>query len=305
MRLPALVATIPLLATPAAALDVVADTPVVHALVSSVLGKEGTATLLLDQGSDPHSFQLRPTQARDLETADIVFWVGEELTPWLGRTLQTVSGGVEDVALLHVPGVRVRELGEEVDEDGHDHGHSHGHDHDHGALDAHAWLDPANAQRWLAAIAAELSERAPEKADIFAANAKTESARIDMMSASIAAKLAPIAGRPIVTFHDAYAYFADAYGVTIAGSIALGDAAAPGAKRLRALQDDIAEGGIACVFREPQHNATIAEAIAEDAGVGIGTLDPSGSTLEPGPGLYRAMMQGLAEEIARCVTEAS
>ena len=108
--------------------------------------------------------------------------------------------------------------------------------------------------------------------------------------------------RPIVTFHDAYGYFSRAFDVEIAGSIALGDAAAPGARRLRALQDSVGAGGIACVFREPQHDASIAEAIAADAGIGLGTLDPSGSSLTYGPDLYGNLISGLASSIAECVT---
>jgi ABC-type Zn2+ transport system substrate-binding protein/surface adhesin len=120
-------------------------------------------------------------------------------------------------------------------------------------------------------------------------------------SAQAAATLEPAHDRPIVVFHDAYGYFARAFDVEIAGSIALGDAAAPGAQRLRALQETIGAEQIACVFREPQHDASIAESVAADAGVGIGTLDPSGSSLTYGPALYETLLTTLATGIADCV----
>lgn len=277
--------------TPCWAIEVVTDTPVVHSLTASVMGETGTPVLLLDRGADPHAFQLRPSQARALAQADMVFWVGEELTPWLARTL---TG--EAVALLHVPEVKVRSY-----EDEGDHGHAHGHDHDHASLDPHAWLDPANAQIWLRVIADELGARDPENAESYQANARAEIERIDAMVTNMLGTLAPMRQKPIMTFHDAYGYLAQAFEVDIAGSVTLGDAATPGARHLREIQSAMIDGDIACIFREPQHDASITETIANDAGISLGTLDPSGSTLEPGPGLYRSLMTKMSAEIARCV----
>jgi zinc transport system substrate-binding protein len=183
-----------------------------------------------------------------------------------------------------------------------DHGHDEaGHDHAHSGTDPHAWLYPENAKVWLAVIAAELSEADGANAATYAANAEAAALRVDAAVAQAAATLEPAHDRPIVVFHDAYGYFARAFDVEIAGSIALGDAAAPGAQRLRALQETIGAEQIACVFREPQHDASIAESVAADAGVGIGTLDPSGSSLTYGPALYETLLTTLATNIADCV----
>jgi ABC-type Zn2+ transport system substrate-binding protein/surface adhesin len=108
-------------------------------------------------------------------------------------------------------------------------------------------------------IAAELAEADPANAATYAANAEAAGVRIDAAAAEAAATLEAARDRPIVVFHDAYGYFARAFDIEIAGSIALGDAAAPGAQRLRELQERIGDDQIACVFREPQHDASIAE----------------------------------------------
>ena len=153
-------------------------------------------------------------------------------------------------------------------------------------------------------IAADLSAADPANAATYAANAAAAALRIDAAAAQAAATLdaAHAHEKPIVVFHDAYGYFARAFDVKIAGSIALGDAAAPGAQRLRALQERIGAEQIACVFREPQHDASIAESVAADAGIGIGTLDPSGSSLTYGPALYETLLTSLATSIADCVS---
>lgn len=298
-------------ATPVSALNIVTDTPVIHALVTSVMGDTGEATILLDRGSDPHAFQLRPSQARALSEADVVFWVGEELTPWLARILETTGSNATSVDLLHAPGTHILEYGEEEehgsehDDHAHGHGHDHGHDHGHGALDPHAWLDPENGKIWLEIIARELGDRDPENAAVYKSNADAAAERIMVLEGELRERLAAVEGKPIVTFHDAYGYFAEAFGVEIAGTVALGDAAAPGARHLRELEETLASGKIACIFREPQHDAAIAEAVAEAAGLRLGTLDPSGTSLEFGPGLYEDLLTGLTDAIVGCVAQSS
>ncbi len=293
---------------------VITDTPVVHSLVSQVMGEVGTPEVLLEPGADPHSFQLRPSQAAALSDASLVFWVGEELTPWLARTLETLAGDAQAIALLDAEGVSLLQFGDggaQEDDDHDDHGHDdHGHDedhahddgHDHSGADPHAWLDPANARLWVSVIADRLSAADPDNATTYVANALAAQESIDAAVAEAEAALARAHGKPIVTFHDAYGYLARAFDVDIAGSIALGDAAAPGARRLKELQENVGAQGIACIFREPQHDPSIAEAVASDAGIGLGTLDPSGSSLPYGPDLYQTLIRSLATSIADCVT---
>ncbi len=286
---------------------VVTDTPVVHSLVAQVMGDLGAPAVLLGPGADPHSFQLRPSQARALAQADVVFWVGEDLTPWLARALETLAGSTVTVPLLRVDGVRLLARSADGHEEGtggparddRDHG-----DIAHGDVDPHAWLDPENAQAWVLAIAGHLAKLDPENADRYADNAAATTAGIAAMSGELADQLTSARHVPIVTFHDAYSYLASAFGLDIAGSIALGDAAAPGARRLRTLQRVVGEKPITCVFREPQHDASIAEAIARDAGAALGTLDPEGSTLPYGPDHYEELMRGLATSISDCTKSA-
>ncbi len=106
-------------------------------------------------------------------------------------------------------------------------------------------------------------------------------------------------------FHDAYGYFAAQFGVNVAGTIALGDAAAPGAARIAELRQSLAEDGAVCIFPEVQHSSRYVDVVVEGTGVRVGEmLDPSGSAMEPGAALYGDMMRNLADAIADCVTDA-
>ncbi len=113
------------------------------------MGDLGAPVLLLERGASEHDFQLRPSQAADLADADLVVWIGPELTPWLDRALDGIGGGSAQLALLSAEGTTLRDFAEDGahmhgdEKAGHeDHGHEeHGHDdhaHEDHAKDAAA-----------------------------------------------------------------------------------------------------------------------------------------------------------------------
>ncbi|QYK42973.1 MAG: zinc ABC transporter substrate-binding protein [Paracoccaceae bacterium] len=317
---------------------VVTDIPPVHSLVAQVMGDLGTPLLLLDRGANAHDFQLRPSQATAVADAGLVVWIGEGMTPWLARVIEGTGTRGTVLSLLDAAGTHRQAFGaggaahdqdHDHDHDDHAHGgHDHGHDHeehaheggdhadhdhahddhddhaghDHGDFDPHAWLDPHNAEVWLTLIAAELGRLDPENSDVYAANAATAAGSIETLEAEIAALLDPVKDRPFVTFHDAYGYFTGHFGLMQAGSIALGDAASPGAQRLADLRAGLKDGAALCVFPEANHDPRLAAQLAEATGTRLGpVLDPEGSSLEPGPGLYAALLRQLARGLTECL----
>ena len=307
-------------ATPALAEvpKVVTDIPPVHALVAQVMGDLGAPELLLARGADEHDFQLKPSQAGAVADADLVVWIGPELTPWLDNALDSRPEGAAALALLRAEGTMrlaygaAKDVEAQKDAHGHEDEHGHeeeasaveGHDHDHGSEDPHAWLDPGNAQLWLGLIAAELGRLDPENGATYDANAVAAAERIAALDAELQALLAPVQGKSLVTFHDAYGYFVGHYGLPIAGSIALGDASSPGAARLSELRGELEAGGVVCIFPEVQHDPPLVEQLPEGTSVKIGgALDPVGSSLEPGPEAYAALLTGMARTISDCVLQ--
>lgn len=279
--------------------DVVTDIPVVNALVAQVMGDLGTPTLLLTKGASEHDFQLRPSQAQALAKAALVVWIGPELTPWLDRAMAGLATA-RSLPLLAAPETARRPLSTDG---AHTHDDHAPDDHAPDAIDPHAWLDPANAKVWLHLIAATLSDLDPPNAATYTANAASAAARIDALDTRIAAQLAPVKDRPIVVYHDAYGYFAARYGLQIVGSVALGDASAPGAAKLAALQDAVAAGQVTCLFPEAQHDPALALRLVEGTSLTLGAaLDPVGSTLPQGPDAYERVLTNLATAISDCTT---
>lgn len=295
--------------------EVVADIAPVHALLSQVMDGVATPQLLLEQNADPHSVQLRPSQARMLAGADLLVWVGPELSPWLEGIV--AADVAENIALIAHPATSLRIFGDAAEED-HDHGGGHadvhehesaeetqadadGHDHAHSGVDPHVWLSTANARAWLGVFADSLARHDPENAATYRANAETARAGLDALDARIAARLAAHQGAEIVTFHAAFGYFADEFGLEVVGSVRPGDASAPSAAALDGLRDLVVEHGVQCAFAEPAYDPGLLDAIAGGTGLRIGTLDATGSTQSPGPGQYAATLDGIAAAIAECL----
>ena len=306
--------------------DVVTDIPVVQSLVAQVMGDLGKPSVLLGQNSDPHHYQLRPSQAGALQDSDLVVWIGPRLTPWLERALDGIGAQDRSLSLLAQPGTHIRkfsaddphdhsaDLDEDDDHAGHDHDHDHA-DHDHATdahaahddqtdpyEDPHAWFDPANASLWVGDIAQKLSKLDPEHAKIYAENAKAAQARIAAMDTRLKAEYAPVKDTPFLVYHAAYGYLADHYGLHVAGALSPSDATAPGAAHMVSLRKEIDTDTIACAFPEAQHDPKMVSILVDGTPVKLGgALDPAGSTLPYGAGLYEALMQKTADTITTCL----
>ncbi len=311
---------------------VATDITPVQSLVARVMQGVGAPEVIVRPGASPHGYAMRPSEAAALEQADLVFWMGEGLTPWLEGSIESLASEAHVVELLGAASSQVlpfregvefaaHEHGEEHGEDhaedhGEDHAeeeaghadhadaHDHDHDHDHEGADPHAWLAPENARAWMRLIAEELAEHDPDNAAAYAANAEAGQAELEALSQEIAAELAPVQDKPFLVFHDAYQYFESAFDVTAAGAIALGDAAAPGPARVAALRDMAEARGVQCVFSEPQFDPKLVETVFGDVAT-HGVLDPMGSQLEPGSGLYPQMLRDMAGAMATCLGGAS
>ena len=282
-------------------LRVVTDIVPVQSLAAQVMGDLGTPVLLLEQGASAHDFQLRPSQAAILAKADLVVWVGPELTPWLDRALVSIAPDAVHLGLLAAPSTQRRAFGAEGHDD-HDHGAEGESAHDADGTDPHAWLDPGNAIAWLDLIAQEVSRLDPANAARYDANAEAAKASIADLDAGLAALLMPVRDRPFVVYHDAYGYFAAHYGLTVAGAVASGDATAPGAARLSLLQDSVSQGEVPCLFPEAQHDPALVALLAEGNGARIGgALDPEGSLVAPGVQGYAETLQNLADTLVACL----
>jgi zinc transport system substrate-binding protein len=304
------VATLLLPAVPARADGpaIVVSIKPLHSLVTSLMEGVDVPMLLVEGAASPHAFSLRPSQAQALSSADLVVWVGEGLESFLVAPMRSLVLAGHGFAIAELPGIDplpMREGGiwaaHHHDDDAHD---DDGHEddvHDSHLTDPHLWLDTGRAVRIVEALAARLSAIDPAHADAYESNRAALVDRIERTDDSARALLRPVRDLPYIVFHDAYQYFERRYGMAAAGSISLDPEQAPSAARLAEIRDRLAAGGIVCAFAEPQFDSGLLETAVAGSTVRIARLDPLGANLEPGPGLYPQLIEGLARDLAACL----
>jgi zinc transport system substrate-binding protein len=295
---------------------VVASIKPVHSLVAAVGEGVGAPTLLVEGGGSPHAYALRPSEARAVQNADVVFWIGPEMETFLAKALGSLAGDAHVVALSTAPGITLLPYREDEDwsaspgrgdgaDDkdgyGHEDGHGDGHGHVHGAMNMHIWLDPENARAMAVAIADTLATADPANAGRYRSNAAQLDERLVRFTADIDGTLAAVKGRPYIVFHDAYAYFEHRFGMTPVGAITISPDRQPSAQGLAAIRATIERTGAVCVFSEPQFEPALVRTVIEGTGARLGVLDPLGGAVPPGPDAYPTLMRALARSLADCL----
>ncbi|GAK70950.1 zinc ABC transporter substrate-binding protein [Agrobacterium rubi TR3 = NBRC 13261] len=301
-----------------AAPNVVVSIKPIHSLVAAIMQGVAEPELIVDGGASPHTYALKPSNARAIEGADVVFWVGDGLEKFLEKPLHSLAGKATVVELDDAKGLEKLRFREGGPFEGHDHGeheghdhsaeagdaHSHedGHDHEEGEYDMHLWLDPANAKAMAVEIEKTLMTVDPANAKTYQENTKTLVDNLDVLDKEIAETVAPIKDKPFVVFHDAYQYFEHHYGVKTAGSITVSPESIPGAERIKQIHAKVKELNATCVFAEPQFEPKLVNVVIEGTQAKSGTLDPEAATLEAGPDLYFKLMRGIATSLKDCLS---
>lgn len=284
---------------------VVATSKPIHSMAAAVLGDAATPELLITGAASPHSYALKPSDASMLNSADVFIRVSAQVEPFTERIIRALPKTVDVVTLAETDGLRLLPVryGGHFDEHAHDHGdhEDHGHELSTSTADGHVWLDPNNAKLMARRLAQIFAARWPQWAEDFTANAERFAGEVDAVSGEIENELEPVRDVPFVVFHDAYHYFEERFGLKTVGAITINPEVPPGARRLSALRQRIESLGGVCVFAEPQFNSRVLDAVVAGTGARSGVLDPIGADIEPGPGLYTAMLSKLADGFVSCL----
>ena len=315
-----------------AEIKVVASIKPIHSLASYLMDGVGKPDLIVDGYSSPHGFAMKPSHAKMLQNADLVFWVGEDLENFLEKPLSSIAKKAEKIELIEIKGLQVLKFRERNIFDEHDHGHKeddhddhakkeddHDHDHDdhgkkdddhddhghddhdghaHGEFDPHIWLDPVNAKVILKEMAEHLIENDEKNSAIYKKNLAKALKDIDALIKNTKSELSESVAS--IVFHDAYQYFEERFNVNILGAFTVNTDVMPGAEQLAEVREIIEHEKVACVFSEPQFNPDIIKAVAKDMDIKTGVVDPLGATLNPGKDLYFKLIQNMSTSFKNC-----
>ena len=301
-------------------IKVVASIKPIHSLASYLMDGVGKPDLIVDGYASPHGFAMKPSHAKMLQNADLIFWVGEDLENFLEKPLKSIAKKAEKIELMEIKGLtkldfRERNIFESHDdhkehghkEDKHDDHKEHGHkedkhddhhEHAHGEHDPHIWLDPMNAKVILSEMAEHLIEKDPNNASTYKANLKKAHKALDNLTKKVKSELKE--DFKSIVFHDAYQYFEKRFDVNVLGAFTVNTDVLPGAEQLAEIREVIEHEKVTCVFSEPQFNPDIIKAVAKDTNIKTGVIDPLGATLNPGKDLYFDLIRNMYASFKSC-----
>ena len=289
-------------------LSVVTSIKPIHSLVSAVMDGISTPSLIIEGAGSPHTYALKPSQAKALQDADLVFWVGPAIESFLEKPIKEVASSARIVTLSDAHGlikIKFREGGNfdsHGDHAKHDDHDDHAKHDDHGQFDMHVWLDPENAKIMINAIEEALIEADPRNARTYQGNAANVKRDLDKLITEVDAEMSPVKGTPYVVFHDAYQYFEDRFGMKPVGSITVSPERLPGAKRVKELREKIKSLNASCVFSEPQFEPKLIATIIESTSAGTGVLDPLGVSIKAGPEMYFTLIRNMSKSLKNCLS---
>ena len=306
-----------------------------HSLASYLMDGVGKPDLIVDGYASPHGFSMKPSHAKMLQNANLIFWVGEDLESFLKKPLSSIAKKAEKIELIEIKGLNVLKFRErnifdehnhddhakkEDDHDDHDHDDhakkeddhdDHDHDdhgkkkehddhegHAHGEFDPHVWLDTMNAKVMLNEMADHLIENDPKNEAKYKSNLDKALKDIDKLTIEVMTELNNSVSS--IVFHDAYQYFEKRFNVNVLGAFTVNTDVMPGAEQLAEIREIIEHDKVACVFSEPQFNPDIINAVAKDMKIKTGILDPLGATLDSGKDLYFKLIRNMSASFKGC-----
>ncbi len=307
-------------------IKVVASIKPIHSLASYLMNGVAKPDLIVDGYASPHGFAMKPSHAKMLQNADLIFWVGEDVENFLEKPLGSIAKKAEKIELMQIKGLQVlkfreRNIFDDHDDHGHDdhdkkedhdshakkedhddHGKKEDHDdherHAHGEFDPHIWLDPINAKVILNEMVEHLIENDPKNEAKYKSNLDEALKDIDKLTIDVMTELNNSVSS--IVFHDAYQYFEKRFNVNILGAFTVNTDVMPGAEQLAEIREIIEHDKVACVFSEPQFNPDIIKAVAKDMNIKTGVIDPLGATLNPGKDLYFSLIKNMSASFKGC-----
>lgn len=261
------------------ALKVVTTTTVFADIVKNVGGDRVSVTSIIPAGVGPEDYEPKPDDARKLADAQLVVSNGVGLDNWLDRLI--TSAGEAPPQLVLGDGIPTLTVdGEE---------------------NPHFWLDPTLVkQYYLPALVERLTELDPDGQASYEANLEAYGAQLDTLDAELKEKLAqiPEANRKLVTFHDAFPYFARHYGFDLIGVILANVGQEPNASELAALVEKVRAAGVKAVFSEAQFSAQLSQTLADEAGITMVVTTLYNDALGPPPAdTYLGLMRWDVDQI--------
>ncbi len=283
--------------------QVAATISVLQDLVEQVGGDRVEAFSIVPVGGSPETYGPSPRDAGRISESQVVFENGLGLDAWVEDLVES-AGNEEQTVVELSEGLEPIEGVEHEEEHGAEEPKEEGeHAHEHAEGNPHLWLDVANAEHYVERIRDTLVEVDPEGAEEYEANTEKYLAELEVLDGYIRERVEgiPEERRKLVTFHDAFPYFAEAYGFELVGVVLENPEAEPSSREVAEVVRTIEEEGVPVVFTEPQFSAGLADTVAGEAGVEVRELYTDTLVDDEAGDTYEAMMRTNIDRISEAL----
>jgi zinc transport system substrate-binding protein len=233
-------------------------------IAGNIAGARAEVIQILPPGASPHTYELTPRQVKQLQGVLVVFSVGHGLDNWADALVDTLPG----VKTMVVDdGVHLKEFPSSKE---------NREEHRHAGENPHYWLSIDNGKSIAKNIGRELIRIDPAGESYYRANLEAYLAKLDKVKQEAEARITSLPDKKMVTFHDAWFYFAEQYGLEIVGTFEPFPGKQPTPRSLAELQDKAREHKVKAVFSEPQLSNEAIASFVKDLGLSLHVLDPLG-----------------------------
>lgn len=268
----------------------------VHLFTKAVVGDTGEVEILISPGMEVHDYQATPDDAKLLSEADVLVENGLGIEEFLSGLVAN-AGNSELQQITASEGIEVIEGEHDEHEEEEHEGEEHEHGHHHEEGDPHVWLDPVLAQQQVATIRDGLIAIDPRNADSYRTNADAYIQQLQQLDSEFQQRLAPLAGCNFITFHDAFAYLAQRYGLKQEAIVEIPeDSITP--QDIQRVQQTAEQYQVKALLTEPGIKDKRIQQISSDLNLPLEAIDPLESG-ETDPQYYFQAMQGNLEALER------
>jgi zinc transport system substrate-binding protein len=275
----------------------------IHSWAANVAGPDAEVENLLTSDVGPHSFQLRPKDLQKIRTAQVIVANGLGIDNWLDKALRGnaskaqgkvvhLGDGWTNHLIFDLPVLSLDPKSKRRSDRDHNHDHTAGHSHDHNqeSPNPHVWLDPSFARYAVTNLAEVFATADPAHADGYRVRAQEYVQRLSVLDRDLQDTISLFPSKAIVTYHDAFPYFARRYGLDLVGVIEEVPSVEPSPRYLKELSQVVRAREVRVIFTEPQFSPRLVRQLSRDLGVQFAELDVL-ETGQPGTDFYEAGMR--------------
>ena len=292
-------------------LTVLSSIKPVQAMVSAIAGEHVLTHQLIPDFASPHNYTFKPSDMRQIESADVIFRIDEHFEVVLNSAFEDLKNHSKVISLAENPAIRLLRTTEEHKHSEHDEEHS---EEQHETADMHIFTSPKNAMVMAKVIADTLSNLEPKNAESYQRNLQRFKDKVTKVSNKIRLELEPVKNKPYVVFHNSWQYFGRYFGLQSPTVVDFQENVTAGGRTVKNIRNEIISKNIRCIFKEPSTPQSRVNVLTENLSDDISSkqngngiknveIDVLGRNIQINQDSYVTWLSYMGEQVKQCLEE--